>query len=187
MPVAAEPAGLHIPSTRVGTNASGQSWRSTTCTHSCVAPGIEHRDSGGEIDVCELATMFGAIDWGFRVILVTDALCGSADETHDAMMNVYTNRFGSRSRPSRRKPSLKAGRARISATCHECRPLRISCKSSWRRNRPRAAHISRRPPFPAEKPVNCVRAQIALMPYIAKQHCAVAPAQDKRGTVRRRR
>jgi nicotinamidase-related amidase len=41
-----------------------------------------------------LATMLGAIDWGFRVILVTDALCSSADETHDAMMNVYINRFG---------------------------------------------------------------------------------------------
>jgi nicotinamidase-related amidase len=38
--------------------------------------------------------MLGAIDWGFRVILVTDALCSSADETHDAMMNVYTHRFG---------------------------------------------------------------------------------------------
>ena len=30
---------------------------------------------------------------GFRVILVTDALCSSADETHDAMMNIYLNRF----------------------------------------------------------------------------------------------
>jgi hypothetical protein len=39
-------------------------------------------------------TMLGAIDWGFRVILVTDALCSSADETHDAMMNIYMNRFG---------------------------------------------------------------------------------------------
>ena len=38
--------------------------------------------------------MLGAIDWGFGVILVTDALCSSADETHDAMMNVYMNRFG---------------------------------------------------------------------------------------------
>ena len=38
--------------------------------------------------------MLGAIDWGFRVILVTDALCSSADETHDAMMNIYMNRFG---------------------------------------------------------------------------------------------
>ena len=42
----------------------------------------------GETDVCVLATMLGAIDWGFRVILVIDALCSSADE------NVYVNRFG---------------------------------------------------------------------------------------------
>ena len=49
--------------------------------------------TGGETDVCVLATTLGAIDWGFRTILVTDALCGSADETHDAMMNVYMNRF----------------------------------------------------------------------------------------------
>ncbi len=44
--------------------------------------------------MCVLATVLGAIDWGFRVILVTDALCSSADETHDAMLNVYMNRFG---------------------------------------------------------------------------------------------
>jgi nicotinamidase-related amidase len=50
--------------------------------------------TGGETDVCVLSTMLGAVDWGFRVILVTDALCSSADETHDAMMNVYRNRFG---------------------------------------------------------------------------------------------
>ena len=50
--------------------------------------------TGGETDVCVLSTMLGAIDWGFRVLLVTDALCSSTDETHDAMMNVYTNRFG---------------------------------------------------------------------------------------------
>lgn len=50
--------------------------------------------TGGETDVCVFATMLGAIDWGFRVILVTDALCSSADETHDAMMNIYLNRFG---------------------------------------------------------------------------------------------
>lgn len=49
--------------------------------------------TGGETEVCVLATMLGAIDWGFRVILVTDALCSSADETHDAMMEVYLNPF----------------------------------------------------------------------------------------------
>ena len=50
--------------------------------------------TGGETDVCVLATLMGAVDWGFRVLLVTDALCSSADETHDAMMNVYENRSG---------------------------------------------------------------------------------------------
>jgi nicotinamidase-related amidase len=50
--------------------------------------------TGGETDVCVLSTVLGAIDWGFRVILVTDALCSSANETHDAMMDIYLNRFG---------------------------------------------------------------------------------------------
>lgn len=49
--------------------------------------------TGGETDVCVLATIFGAMDRGFRVVLVRDALCGSADETHDALMTVYTSRF----------------------------------------------------------------------------------------------
>ena len=50
--------------------------------------------TGGETDVCVLATVLGAVDWGFRVVLVTDALCSSADETHDSMMDIYMNRFG---------------------------------------------------------------------------------------------
>jgi len=50
--------------------------------------------TGGETDVCVLSTMLGAIDWGFRVILIQDALCSSAYETHDAMMNIYMSRFG---------------------------------------------------------------------------------------------
>lgn len=50
--------------------------------------------TGGETDVFVLSTVLGAIDWGFRVILVTDAWCSSADATHDAMMEIYRNRFG---------------------------------------------------------------------------------------------
>lgn len=49
--------------------------------------------SGGETDVCVLATMLGAIDLGYRVILPQDALFGSADETHDAILTVYRSRF----------------------------------------------------------------------------------------------
>jgi nicotinamidase-related amidase len=50
--------------------------------------------TGGETDVCVLATVLGAIDLGYRVIVVTDALCSSADETHDAVMTVYHHRYG---------------------------------------------------------------------------------------------
>lgn len=49
--------------------------------------------SGGETDQCVLATVLGAVDRGFRVILVSDALCSASDETHDALMMLYARRF----------------------------------------------------------------------------------------------
>jgi nicotinamidase-related amidase len=50
--------------------------------------------SGGETDVCVLATVLGAVDRGYRVLLVEDALCSSKDETHDASIDLYRKRFG---------------------------------------------------------------------------------------------
>lgn len=50
--------------------------------------------SGGETDVCVMATALGAVDLGYRTILATDAVFGSADQTHDAAMTVFHNRFG---------------------------------------------------------------------------------------------
>lgn len=49
--------------------------------------------TGGETDVCVMATVLGAIDRGLRVVIAADAICGSADETHDAAMTLYTSRF----------------------------------------------------------------------------------------------
>lgn len=49
--------------------------------------------SGGETDVCVLAAALGAIDLGYRVILLTDAVCSSADETHDASLDLLGDRF----------------------------------------------------------------------------------------------
>jgi nicotinamidase-related amidase len=49
--------------------------------------------SGGETDVCVLATVMAAIDRGFRVVLPTDALCSARDGTHDAMLLLFRERF----------------------------------------------------------------------------------------------
>lgn len=50
--------------------------------------------TGGETDMCVLATVLGAVDRGFRVILAKDGICSSKDETHDAIMKLYETRFG---------------------------------------------------------------------------------------------
>lgn len=50
--------------------------------------------TGGETDVCVLATVLGAVDRGYRVVIAADAVCSSADETYDAMVTLYSSRFG---------------------------------------------------------------------------------------------
>lgn len=50
--------------------------------------------SGAETDVCVLAAVLGAVDLGYRVVVVTDGLCSSADETHDALLGLYRDRYG---------------------------------------------------------------------------------------------
>jgi nicotinamidase-related amidase len=49
--------------------------------------------TGSETDVCVLATVLAAVDIGYRVIIVRDAICSSSDEGHEALMEVYHSRF----------------------------------------------------------------------------------------------
>lgn len=49
--------------------------------------------SGAETDVCVLSTVLSAVDLGFRVVLVENALCSSSDVGHDALMTMYRTRF----------------------------------------------------------------------------------------------
>jgi nicotinamidase-related amidase len=54
--------------------------------------------TGAETDVCVLAAVLDAVDLGYRVVLVTDALCSSSDATHDALLTLYRNPSASRSK-----------------------------------------------------------------------------------------
>jgi nicotinamidase-related amidase len=49
--------------------------------------------TGSETDVCVLSTVLDAVDHGFRVILVRDAVCSSSDEGHDALLHMYQRRY----------------------------------------------------------------------------------------------
>ncbi len=50
--------------------------------------------SGAETDVCVLSAIMSAIDRGYYVVVARDGLCSSADDTHDALMKLYEDRFG---------------------------------------------------------------------------------------------
>jgi nicotinamidase-related amidase len=49
--------------------------------------------SGSETDVCVLATVLDAVDIGYRVIVVRDAICISSDEGHEMLMRLYDTRY----------------------------------------------------------------------------------------------
>jgi nicotinamidase-related amidase len=49
--------------------------------------------TGVETDVCVLSAVLDAVDAGFRVVLVKDAVGSSSDTTHDALLQLYATRL----------------------------------------------------------------------------------------------
>jgi nicotinamidase-related amidase len=66
--------------------------------------------TGAETDVCVLAAVIDAVDQGYRVVLATDAICSSSDQTHDALMTLYQNRFSQQIETAETAAILKAWR-----------------------------------------------------------------------------
>lgn len=56
--------------------------------------------SGGETDVCVMAAVLGAVDLGYSIIILKDAICSTSDETHDASLDVLGSRFSTQIRIS---------------------------------------------------------------------------------------
>lgn len=68
--------------------------------------------SGGETDMCVLATTLAAVDRGYRVVMIADALCSSSDAGHDAMIAHFNNRFSRQIETIKTEALLSAWRLR---------------------------------------------------------------------------
>ncbi|MEW6256864.1 MAG: isochorismatase family cysteine hydrolase [Pseudomonadota bacterium] len=49
--------------------------------------------SGAETDICVAATLFDAVDLGFRTIVAREAVCSSSDTGHDAVLTMLERRL----------------------------------------------------------------------------------------------
>jgi len=85
----------HVPPARIFDKAIYSPWLRSGLHHALAEAGVTTLVvTGGETDICVLATVLGAIDLGYRVFLPTDAVFGSADPTHEAALSLYRSRFG---------------------------------------------------------------------------------------------
>lgn len=84
-----------VPPARVLDKRIYSPWQGTGLDDALRAGGVDTLViTGAETDVCVLAAVLGAVDLGYRVIVVTDGLCSSSDESHDALLGLYRDRYG---------------------------------------------------------------------------------------------
>ncbi|MDA9404391.1 cysteine hydrolase family protein [Bradyrhizobium sp. CCBAU 45389] len=84
----------HVPPARIIDKPAYSAFSNPALAASLIEKGIGTVViTGTETDVCVLSTVLSAVDLGFRVVIVEDALCSSSDVGHDALMTMYRTRF----------------------------------------------------------------------------------------------
>lgn len=82
------------PPARVLDKARYSPWMGTNLAPALAAGQVDTLVvTGAETDMCVLATVLGAVDLGFRVIVVSDGVCSSSDQAHGALLDLYHDRF----------------------------------------------------------------------------------------------
>ena len=80
----------HVPPAQVVDKTIYSPWPGTGLEEMLRERGIDTLVvSGAETDVCVLAAVLGAVDFGYRVVIPHDALCSSSDAMHDALLELY--------------------------------------------------------------------------------------------------
>jgi nicotinamidase-related amidase len=83
-----------VPPARVFDKRTYSPWIDGHLHHAFSRDGVDTLViTGGETDVCVLATVLGAIDLGYRIIIPRDAVCSGADTTHDSTLELLEKRF----------------------------------------------------------------------------------------------
>jgi len=86
--------GQYLPPARVFDKATYSPWIDGRLHNTLQQDGVDTLViTGGESDVCVLATALNGIDLGYRVVVLKDAICSSADETYDASLTLLGDRF----------------------------------------------------------------------------------------------
>lgn len=83
-----------VPPARIFDKLTYSPWTSGHLHQQLHAEGVDTVViTGGETDVCVLAAAIGGIELGYKVIVLKDAVCSGADETHDAAIELLSGRF----------------------------------------------------------------------------------------------
>jgi len=85
---------FHVPPARVFDKPIYSPWLSGELAGVLQSEGVEEVIvSGGEADMCVLATLLGSIDLGYRTILAEDAICSASDEAYENILKLFTKRY----------------------------------------------------------------------------------------------